>query len=160
MRTLGAEIEVEDTAVGTVQFESGAVGTIEVTTSARPIDFEASLSLVCEKGLAQVGGIAVNELQLYTPDPAACATSSEDFSGCVYGYGHEALYRDLAADLAGISPYPVSESDNIKSIELLQAFYRADEQGTAVQPGTGESTRLGRADEKLAALYRVGGPGK
>ena len=47
--TFGAEIEVEDSAAGILQFESGALGTLEVTTAARPIDYEASLSLVCEK---------------------------------------------------------------------------------------------------------------
>ena len=69
---------------------SGAIGTIEVTTAARPIDFEASLSLVCENGLAQIGGIAVNELQVYTPDPDACflypiAISAGSLQGLVIG---------------------------------------------------------------------------
>ena len=62
-RTLGVSIEVEDTAAASIAFKSGAIGTLEITTAARPIDYEASLSLVCENGLAQIGGIAVNELQ-------------------------------------------------------------------------------------------------
>ena len=79
--TQGAAIEVEDTATAALEFASGALGTLEITTAARPIDYEASLSLVCENGLAQIGGIAGNELQGYTPEPAACASESEDFSG-------------------------------------------------------------------------------
>ena len=71
MKTLGANIEVEDTAVSTIEFKNGGVGTIEVTTAARPDDFEASLSIVGSKGLAQIGGKAVNELQLFSPDPKA-----------------------------------------------------------------------------------------
>lgn len=155
MRTLGADIEVEDTAVATVEFASSAVGAIEVTTAARPKDYEASLSLVCENGLAQIGGIAVNELQIYTPDPAACTLHSEDFSGCIYGHGHEKLYQEISDFFHKDKPFSVSESDNTRTIQLLNAFYRSDEAGAWVEVDSQqESTRLGRPDEKLASLYR------
>jgi predicted dehydrogenase len=160
MRTLGADIEVEDTVVGTAELASGAVGVVEVTTAARPTDFEASISLVCEHGLAQIGGIAVNELQVFTPAPAACGVYSEDFSGNVYGHGHAAMYRDIVAELAGGRPFPVSREDCLGTLELLHAFYRADEAGGWVEVGGGESTRLGRPDEALAALYRTPEPAR
>lgn len=156
MKTLGAKIEVEDTVVGVIEFESGAVGTLEVTTAARPDDFEASISLVCEKGLAQIGGIAVNELQVYTPAPADCAGASEDFSRCVYGFGHEVLYRQIAAFFHEGTPFSVAQDDALRTIRLLNAFYRSAESGTwANVDSKDESPRLGRPDEKLAALYRT-----
>lgn len=155
MRTLGAEIEVEDTVVATLTYGSGAVGTLEVTTAARPDDFEASLSIVGSKGLAQIGGIAVNELQVFTPDPSACANSSEDFSRCVYGLGHEAMYRDIIASLNEGRPYPVTREDCLATLKLLNAFYRSDEAGGWVEVDSdAESGRLGRPDEALADLYR------
>ena len=52
--TLGAKIEVEDTAVAILEFENGALTVIEVMTSARPDDFEASISYVGADGLAVV----------------------------------------------------------------------------------------------------------
>lgn len=156
MRTLGAEIEVEDTAVATLTYEGGRVGVLEVTTAARPDDFEASISFVCENGLAQIGGIAVNELQVFSPDKAACAANSEDFSGNIYGHGHEALYRDIVADMAGRAPYPVTADDCFGTISLLHAFYRSSELGTGVTVGgTSVSERLGRPDDALANLYRT-----
>ena len=160
MRTLGAQIEVEDTVVATMRFASGAVGVLEVTTSARPNDFEASISLVCEKGLAQIGGIAVNELQVFTPDPSACAEWSEDFSDIIYGKGHRETYKDLVAFFREGRPYPVSREDCLRSLKLLHAFYRSDEAGGAWvdTDGDGESTRLGRPDEELAKLYRTSPP--
>jgi len=158
MRTLGAEIEVEDTAVAVIEFESGAVGTVEVTTSARPLDFEASVSVVGSEGLAQIGGIAVNELQIFTPDPDACAANSEDFSDCVYGNGHYRLYEDLAADLNGGAPYPMSVDETAKTLALLHAFYVSDEKGDWVAPGE-ESVRLGRTGDPVADLYRTPAPG-
>lgn len=157
--TLGANIEVEDVATAAMAFASGAVGSLEVTTAARPIDYEASISLVCENGLAQIGGIAVNELQVYTPDPDACAVSSEDFSGNVYGHGHGQIYRDIAAHFLQQVPYPVTEADALATIQLLNAFYVADETGRWVDVAeAGDSRRLGRPDESLADLYRTPAP--
>lgn len=158
-RTLGADIEVEDTATAAFVFENGAVGALEITTAARPIDYEASLSLVCENGLAQIGGIAVNELQVYTPDPAACAENSEDFSGNVYGNGHLKIYEELVAFFARGQRYPVTYQDALASIRLLNSFYVANERNQWVDVATaGDSARLGRVDQQLADLYRTSAP--
>jgi UDP-N-acetyl-2-amino-2-deoxyglucuronate dehydrogenase len=155
-KTLGADIEVEDTATASIVFENGAVGSLEVTTAARPLDYEASISLVCENGLAQIGGIAVNELQIYTPDPAACATNSEDFSGNVYGFGHGQIYRNIAAFFHNGVTYPVTREDTLGTIQLLNAFYVADERQAWVDvAAAGDSDRLGRPNEELANLYRA-----
>jgi len=156
MRTLGAEIEAEDTVVATFTYSTGAIGNLEVTTAARPDDFEASLSIVGGKGLAQIGGIAVNELQVFTPDPSACQQASEDFSRCVYGFGHEAIYRDVAAErLSGI-PYPVTRDDALQTIKLLHAFYRSDESSAWIEPASeGASVRLGRPNERVSEIYRT-----
>ncbi len=156
MKTLGANIEVEDAGVGILEYESGAIGTLEITTSARPDDFEASISFVCENGLAQIGGIAVNELQIFTPDPAACFASSEDFSGNVYGNGHSLMYKDIVEFFKKGTKYPVDEDDCISTLELLHSLYRSDEQRTWVKVDSSkDSARLGRRDELLANLYRT-----
>ena len=117
-------------------------GRPSVTTAARPDDFEASLSVVGSKGLAQIGGIAVNELQVFTPDPEACAANSEDFvgikgHGAVYGFGHTDMYRDVAAALAGGARYPVTREDCLATLDLLHAFYRSDEAGAWVAASGG-----------------------
>jgi UDP-N-acetyl-2-amino-2-deoxyglucuronate dehydrogenase len=155
-RTLGAQIEVEDTATAVFEFMNGAIGSLEITTAARPIDFEASLSLVCENGLAQIGGIAVNELQIYTPEPTACVACSEDFSGNVYGNGHQQMYSEIVTALTDGSSFSVEYEDVLASMRLLNAFYRSDESaGWVSLSDTHESDRLGRIDEKLANLYRT-----
>jgi len=158
MRTLGAKIEAEDTVVATFTYGGGssATGTLEVTTAARPDDFEASLSIVGGKGLAQIGGIAVNELQIFTPEPEACGRESEDFSRCVYGFGHENLYRDISATFHQEHSQPISREDCLATIRLLHAFYRSDEVGgwvsTADHP---VSERLGRSNEEISQIYRT-----
>ncbi len=159
-RTFGANIEVEDTAAAAIEFAHGAIGTLEVTTAARPIDYEASLSLVCENGLAQIGGIAVNELQVYSPDPAACAANSEDFSGNVYGHGHVKIYEEIVDHFADVRAFPVSVDDTLATIQLLNSFYLSDESQCWVEVSSaGDSARLGQKDDALADLYRTALPG-
>ncbi len=162
MRTLGADIEVEDTTVASFTFSSGGVGSLESTTAARPDDFEASISIVGSKGLAQIGGIAVNELQTLTPDPDACAVNSEDFKGieghgAVYGYGHAAMYTDIVDYFRDGTPYPVHRSDCVGTLNLLHAFYCSDEtDGGWITVAEGrQSERLGRAEETISNLYRT-----
>jgi len=156
MRTLGAEIEVEDSVVASFTYANKAVGSLEVTTAARPDDFEASLSIVGSKGLAQIGGIAVNELQIFTPEPDACIEYSEDFSDCVYGNGHDLLYQDIYSSLENNKEYPVTKKDCLQSIRLLHAFYRSDERnGWQSVDEEGESFRLGRENNAISQLYRT-----
>ena len=161
MRTLGADIEAEDTVVATIEFKNSAVGTLEVTTAARPDDYEASLSIVGSKGLAQIGGIAVNELQVFSPDSDACATFSEDFigikgHGAVYGYGHTNMYRDIVAALNGTGTYPVAREDCLRTLKLLHAFYRSNETGGWADVDSDQaSSHLGQPNEEISKLYRT-----
>ena len=103
MDTLGAKLEVEDTALSIIQFKNGAVGNLGVTTAARPDDFEASISVMGEYGMAQIGGVAVNNLEMHTK--ANDFKYSDDFSklpdrGRVYGRGHF-VYKDIIRDFNG-----------------------------------------------------------
>ena len=158
MRTLGAKIEVEDTVVAILTYDSGAVGNVEITTAARPDDYEASISVVGSKGLAQIGGIAVNELQIFTPDPTICGAYSEDFSGDIgiYGNGHKKIYKDIASSLLDNEPFPLGRQECLNTIKLLNAFYRSDEECGWVKVATAkQSDRLGRPNEEISKLYRV-----
>lgn len=157
LRTLGADIEVEDTAVATLSYLTGAVGVLEITTAARPNDYEASLSIVGSKGLAQIGGVAVNQLELFTPDPETCTEASEQFPD-IYGFGHRTVYREIVADLEGKEAFSVNREGCLASINLLHALYRSDElRSTVTVPGEA-SDRLGRPNEAVSDLYRTPAP--
>jgi UDP-N-acetyl-2-amino-2-deoxyglucuronate dehydrogenase len=156
-QTMGANIEVEDIAVGSLKFANKALGTIEITTAARPIDYEASISIVGSNGLAQIGGIAVNELQIYTPNEHECKNYTEDFSDCVYGNGHEVLYDDIYKVLTSpTKEFIISNQDNLGTINLLNALYVSDEINNWVKADSDiESKRLGKFDQSLFELYRL-----
>lgn len=155
--TLGASIEVEDTAVSVVEFESGALGVIEVMTSARPIDFEASISIVGSEGLAVIAGIATNELTTFSPAAESCKMHSEVFP-TVYGFGHNEVVERVALDLLGRAGdcTPTEFEDALNTIRLLHGIYSSDETQHWVEMSDSvQSQRLGRPDDRLASLYRT-----
>jgi len=129
-------LEAEDTAVATVRFASGAMGTVEATTAARPRDFEASLTIVGEQALARVGGLGLNKLDAWEPaqplpeDAEATRTHSQDVPG-VYGHGHAGY---LAATLDAFrrdepQAVPVDVAEAKKSLLFLHAIYASMERG-------------------------------
>ena len=65
MKTLGVKIEVEDTIVSTLEFESGAIGNLEVTTSVRPKDDGAFIYVAGSRD-AKIGGLSANILESFS----------------------------------------------------------------------------------------------
>ncbi|HYD63838.1 Gfo/Idh/MocA family oxidoreductase [Azospirillum sp.] len=128
-------LEAEDTAVAAVRFASGAMGTIEATTSARPRDFEASLHLVGEKALAKIGGIALNRIETWEPvdahpgDADVPALHSQEVP-TGYGLGHGPYLRGVLETLRqGRTDVPVGVDEGMKSLRLLHALYTSMERG-------------------------------
>jgi len=127
------KLEAEDTLVAVLKFENGAVGTIEATTAARPEDFEASLSVVGERGLAVIGGIALNKIETWRfidaapGDEDAIARFSQGVQNG-YGLSHgPLLQRTIDALHKGsiVAPVPVEQA--IATTELVHALYRSNE---------------------------------
>lgn len=144
-------LEAEDTMVATVRFTSGALGTIEATTAARPEDFEASLSVVGEKGMAVVGGIALNTVQTWRfvenlPDDEDTPRRWSQDVPNGYGLSHGPLLQQVIDALReGRTDPPVSAEEGIATTELVHALYRSDElQGWVSLADKPVSERLGR----------------
>jgi len=152
------DVEVEDTAVATLRFSNGALGVIEITTAARPDDFEASVSVLAEKGTAILTGIACNHLSMYTIDPEASTACSEEFPDA-YGFGHWPFFQDVVSDLNGLRPHPISFEEGTRAIRLLNALYRSAEENREVfLRGEVAAKNLGRPEPKLSALYETPAP--
>jgi UDP-N-acetyl-2-amino-2-deoxyglucuronate dehydrogenase len=146
-------VEVEDTALAILTFESGASGLIEVTTAARPDDFEASISILAENGTAILTGIASNELSTYTLNPDERELNSEVFPDA-YGFGHWPFFRGIVEELLDNKPHPISFQEGRKAIQLLNAIYRSAEDSREVLLAEGATSRkLGRPSPELCALY-------
>lgn len=160
MRTFNADIEVEDTAAATLEFESGALGILEITTAARPRDYESSLSIVGTKGTAMLGGWATDKLMVFSPRPEDESAYSESFPDA-YGFGHNDIYHGVYAAIVEQGRPAVEFSDAMKTVALLHAVYASAERGAWVEVAAQPvSERLGRPDEELAAIYRMPAPNR
>ncbi len=126
-------LEAEDTLVSILKFNNGALGTIEATTAARPIDYEASLSVVGEKGYAVIGGVALNIIEKWnfvepiSEDENAPLRYSVDVpSG--YGLSHETLInRTLETIQKKEFCSPIELDSCISTCELIHALYSSNE---------------------------------
>jgi UDP-N-acetyl-2-amino-2-deoxyglucuronate dehydrogenase len=132
-----ANIETEDTIVGTVSFTSGALGTIEATTATRPVDLEGSISILGERGSVEIGGFAVNEIKVWKfeeelPSDEDVRTKYSVNPPNVYGFGHQAYYEHLVDSLQRDTPHLVDGLVGRRSIELISAFYESVETGREV----------------------------
>jgi predicted dehydrogenase len=144
-------LEAEDTTVAAVKFENGALGVIEATTAARPEDFEASISVVGEKGLVLIGGIALNKIQTWgfvdqRPEDSEIPTRYSQEVPTGYGLSHGPLVQEIIDRLnQGRLDPPISAADSLPTVRLVHALYKSDEIGGWVnlhdQP---VSSRLGR----------------
>ena len=145
-----ADIETEDTLVALIEFENGAVGTIEATTATRPSDLEGSISILGSKGSVEIGGFAVNRLQTWKfdeeieEDKYTIKNASENPPD-VYGFGHQRYYETLYDVIEGdlVSSFPSAEESR-KSLELIHAIYKSVEiSGFVDLPLKEEFDRLG-----------------
>lgn len=129
------QLEAEDTMVAVLRFTSGALGTIEATTAARPHDFEASLSVVGEKGMALIGGIALNKVDIWqfisplSDDNEVPKLYSREVPNG-YGLSHGPLLQSTIDNLKkGFIRAPVPVEQCISTSELIHALYRSYEIG-------------------------------
>lgn len=134
--TLGREIEVEDTGVMNVRWRSGALGSMAVTMLTYSKNLEGSITVLGEKGSARVGGVAVNEIQLWQfadkrdYDDDLDKVSYETTS--VYGYGHPLYYHNVIETLRGNAKPETDGREGLKSMEVLIAAYISARDGRTV----------------------------
>lgn len=144
------DIEVEDTGVCILRFESGALGVIEATTAARPVDLEGSISVLGEHGTVEVGGFAMNEIKVWRFDEERPGDKDvvERFSTNppdVYGFGHHEYLKDVIAAIKADGRPLIDGREGRRSLELITAIYEASETGRMVQlPVEPKASKLGR----------------
>jgi predicted dehydrogenase len=130
------QIEVEDTVVATLEFTSGAVGTLEVATSAYP-GYRRQVELTGSEGTIILEQDRIVAADLRTPlaerfepspEPGSSATSPivSDVSG------HKAILEDfLRAIETGTTPV-CDGREGRRSVEVVQAIYESSRTGRPV----------------------------
>lgn len=136
MTSTTRNIEVEDTGVLNVKWRNGALGSMSVTMLTYPKNLEGSITILGEKGSVRIGGVAVNEIQLWQfdeprdYDEQIQAANYETSS--VYGFGHPLYYKNVIDVLRGYAEPETDGREGLKSLELLIAAYLSARDGKTV----------------------------
>jgi predicted dehydrogenase len=131
-------IEAEDTGIALLRFAGGALGVIEATTAARPVDLEGSISILGERGTVEVGGFAMNEMTVWkfadeTPEDAEVLARYRTNPPDVYGFGHHEFYRNVFEAIATGVKAAVDGREGRRSLEVITAIYESIESGREVR---------------------------
>ncbi len=113
---LNHAIEAPDTALAIIQFESGALGNLEITTCAEPTNIEGSITIMGDKGTIKVGGKSLDAFDIWNvkgyekPEiPASILTN------------HACIYRDIVTLMSGEKlNVMIDGKEGIKSLLLAE----------------------------------------
>lgn len=127
--TLARDIQVEDTGVLNVRWRSGALGSMAVTMLTYPKNLEGSITIIGEKGTVRVGGVAVNDIQLWDfAEPKeydADIRNANYETTSVYGFGHPLYFKNVIDVLRGEAEPETDGREGLASLEVLIAAYRS-----------------------------------
>lgn len=136
MMSTTRDIEVEDTGVLNVKWRNGALGSMSVTMLTYPKNLEGSITILGEKGTVRVGGVAVNDIQLWEFEEskeydAEIKTANYETTS-VYGFGHPLYYKNVIDVMRGTAEPETDGREGLKSLELLIAAYLSARDGKTV----------------------------
>jgi UDP-N-acetyl-2-amino-2-deoxyglucuronate dehydrogenase len=136
MMSTTRDIEVEDTGVLNVKWRNGALGSMSVTMLTYPKNLEGSITILGEKGTVRIGGVAVNDIQLWQfeePQDYDQQIQSANYeTTSVYGFGHPLYYKNVIDVLRGNAEPETDGREGLKSLELLIAAYLSARDGKTV----------------------------
>ncbi len=129
-------IEAEDTLVGTVKFQNGALGMIQATTSVKP-GFKRRLEISGERGSIILDGDAISVWAIDGEDSnlgeAEQLTDGSANPAAISNEGHRRQIEDMMHSIIENRPPMIDGSEGRKSLELVVALYAAANEGRPVQ---------------------------
>lgn len=136
MTSTTRDIEVEDTGVMNVRWRNGALGSMSVTMLTYPKNLEGSITILGENGTVRIGGVAVNDIQIWNFDKPCDydeqIQSANYETTSVYGFGHPLYYRNVVNVMRGLAEPETDGREGLKSLELLIATYLSARDGKTI----------------------------
>jgi len=134
--TLARDIQVEDSGILNVRWRSGALGSMSVTMLTYPKNLEGSITILGEKGTVRVGGVAVNDIQVWDfaepRDYDSRIKEANYETTSVYGFGHPLYYKNVVDVLLGEAEPETDGREGLRSLEVLIAAYLSARDGRTV----------------------------
>lgn len=122
-------VEFEDTGVVALEFESGALGTINYTVNSYEKNMEGSITLFGEKGSVKVGGQYLNALEYQKIEGYEIKGVDESRPANDYGYyqgsmsNHDKVYKNVIDVLSGNGVVATTAYEGMKTVEIIEKIY-------------------------------------
>ncbi len=131
-------IEAEDTLVGSVRFQNGALGVIQAATSAKP-GFRRRLEISGERGTIILDGDAISVWAIdgeeENPGESEQLTDGSANPAAISNEGHRRQIEDMMHAVAEDHAPMIDGREGRKSLELVAALYESANEGRAVKLG-------------------------
>jgi predicted dehydrogenase len=129
-------IEAEDTLVGSVRFQNGALGVVQAATSAKP-GFKRRLEISGEHGTIILDGDAISVWAIDGEEEnlgeSEQLTDGSANPAAISNEGHRRQIEDMMRAVAEDRPPMIDGREGRKSLELVAALYASANDGRPVK---------------------------
>lgn len=127
-------IDFEDTGVVALEFENGAIGTINYTVNAYNKNMEGSLTIFGEKGSIKIGGEYLNTLEYQNIEGFEIkdlekgneANNYGNYTGSMSNHGK--VYENVIDVLTHGSAVYTNAVESLKTVEIINRIYQSSKQ--------------------------------
>lgn len=130
------KIEAEDASVSVVRFESGALASIQASTTVYSKNFEESITLFGEYGTVKIGGsnaLYLEHLEIDDMDEQEIQDLKARIKADPWGTpGHQWILEDMVQSINGNREPAVTGEDGETALKLVLKMYESAEQKTLV----------------------------
>ncbi len=124
-------IEFEDTGAVILEFDSGAIGTLNYTVNSYQKNMEGSLTLFAENGTVKIGGQYLNELEYQSIKDFTFKDLPEGNKANNYGNyvgsmsNHDKVYDNVVDALLNLTAISTNSFEALKTVEIIEKIYKA-----------------------------------
>jgi UDP-N-acetyl-2-amino-2-deoxyglucuronate dehydrogenase len=126
-------VEFEDTGVVILEFDTGAIGTINYTVNSYKKNMEGSITIFGEKGTVKVGGQYLNVLEYQNIEGYEIKDLPDSRQANDYGFyqgsmsNHDKVYENVIDVLSRNASVSTSALEGLKVTQIIEKIYAAAE---------------------------------
>ena len=130
-------IEFEDTGVIALEFEQGALGTINYTVNSYRKNMEGSITVFGDRGTVKVGGQYLNVLEYQAIEGHEITNIPVSRPANEYGFyqgsmsNHDRVFENVIDVLRNGAAIATTAEEGMKTVELIERIYRFADQASA-----------------------------
>ncbi|WP_042470971.1 Gfo/Idh/MocA family protein [Bacillus ndiopicus] len=126
------KIEVEDVSTGIIRFESGAIATVQASTTVYPRNYEESITIFGEKGTVKIGGtnaLYFKDIIIEGMSEVEALEIKESIEKNPWGTpGHQIILSDMMESIRQDRPPIVTGEDGKTALSVVLNFYKSSKE--------------------------------